>query len=124
MEAPGFWVPRVKAAGEGAGTLNAGTLYATPSDPPLRVSIRITFFRPMLTTLKSGSTVHIAGLPVNVCQDVEVEVDETHLSNLSEEDANSLGIPCTRRHHHPPDIDSSYTPAGESHHQMPGHAGI
>jgi hypothetical protein len=58
----------------------------------------------MLTTLKSGSTVLVSGLPVNVCTDVEVEIDETHLANLSEEDANLLGIPCTRRHHHPPDI--------------------
>lgn len=58
----------------------------------------------MLTTLKSGSTVHIAGLPVSVCTDVEVEVDESHLSNLSEAEANCLGIPCTRRHHHPPDV--------------------
>jgi hypothetical protein len=76
----------------------------------------------MLTTLKSGSTVHIAGLPVNVCTDVEVEVDETHLANLSEAEANSLGIPCTRRHHHPPDV----TDAGFHHqagHLVSSHAG-
>ncbi len=58
----------------------------------------------MFTTLKSGSTVHFYGLPVNVCTDVEVEIDETQVANLSEAEANSLGIPCTRRHHHPPDV--------------------
>lgn len=76
----------------------------------------------MLTTLKSGSTVLVSGLPVNVCTDVEVEIDETHLANLSEEDANQLNIPCTRRHHHPPEISHPLEFNGETGQAMGGHA--
>jgi hypothetical protein len=76
----------------------------------------------MLTTLKSGSTVLVSGLPVNVCTDVEVEIDESHLANLSEEDANHLSIPCTRRHHHPPDIAHPPGLHPETGHPMGGHA--
>lgn len=56
----------------------------------------------MLTTLKSGSTVLVEGHPVHVCNDVEVEIDESRLNGLSEAAAHSLNIPCTRRHPHPP----------------------
>ncbi len=56
----------------------------------------------MLTTLKSGSIVLIHGIAVHICKDVEVEVDESLLASLSPGEADSLSIPCTRRHPHPP----------------------
>jgi hypothetical protein len=56
----------------------------------------------MLTTLKSGTTVHFSGIPLNLCMDVEVEVEEAAVPRLSPEDATALNIPCTLRHPHPP----------------------
>jgi len=65
----------------------------------------------MLTTLKSGTTVHFSGIPINVCTDVEVEVEETSVPCLSAEDASALNIPCTLRHPHPPTSIGSPFPA-------------
>jgi hypothetical protein len=68
----------------------------------------------MLTTLKSGTTVHFSGIPIHVCTDVEVEVEESSVPGLSAEEAIALNIPCTLRHHQPPMSAAPLPPARES----------